>query len=211
MFPPVLIHLTANGEASGQLAPMLERAAVELEREAAAADHLVRGAAAAGADRDDGRDRAGAGAGGDAADRLDEPADSLIRVERLQNGRHAPTCTGSKHRVGPDLFPVPRERPGDVLAHERPTGRRRVRRARRRPLGRAARCRARPRGCATSARSRSGGSRCPRGGRRTRPRSTRRARRDRRRRARRARRSPARSASCANRFHGQASWQSSQP
>ena len=33
-FPPVLIHLTANGEASGQLAPMLERAAVELEREA---------------------------------------------------------------------------------------------------------------------------------------------------------------------------------
>jgi len=35
VFPPVLIHLTANGEASGQLAPMLERAAVELEREAA--------------------------------------------------------------------------------------------------------------------------------------------------------------------------------
>jgi general secretion pathway protein F len=34
VFPPVLIHLTANGEASGQLAPMLERAAVELEREA---------------------------------------------------------------------------------------------------------------------------------------------------------------------------------
>ena len=35
MFPPVLIHLTANGEASGQLAPMLQRAAEELEREAA--------------------------------------------------------------------------------------------------------------------------------------------------------------------------------
>jgi general secretion pathway protein F len=35
VFPPVLIHLTANGEASGQLAPMLERAASELEREAA--------------------------------------------------------------------------------------------------------------------------------------------------------------------------------
>ena len=35
VFPPVLVHLTANGEASGQLAPMLERAAVELEREAA--------------------------------------------------------------------------------------------------------------------------------------------------------------------------------
>jgi general secretion pathway protein F len=35
VFPPVLIHLTANGEASGQLAPMLERAAVELEHEAA--------------------------------------------------------------------------------------------------------------------------------------------------------------------------------
>jgi len=34
VFPPVLIHLTANGEASGQLAPMLERAAEELEREA---------------------------------------------------------------------------------------------------------------------------------------------------------------------------------
>ena len=29
-----VIHLTANGEASGQLAPMLERAAAELEREA---------------------------------------------------------------------------------------------------------------------------------------------------------------------------------
>ena len=35
VFPPVLVHLTANGEASGQLAPMLERAAAELEREAA--------------------------------------------------------------------------------------------------------------------------------------------------------------------------------
>ncbi len=34
VFPPVLIHLTANGEASGQLAPMLARAAAELEREA---------------------------------------------------------------------------------------------------------------------------------------------------------------------------------
>ena len=34
VFPPVLIHLTANGEASGELAPMLERAAGELEREA---------------------------------------------------------------------------------------------------------------------------------------------------------------------------------
>ena len=34
VFPPVLIHLTANGEASGQLASMLERAAAELEREA---------------------------------------------------------------------------------------------------------------------------------------------------------------------------------
>lgn len=33
-FPPVLIHLVANGEATGQLAPMLERAAGELEREA---------------------------------------------------------------------------------------------------------------------------------------------------------------------------------
>jgi general secretion pathway protein F len=34
VFPAVLIHLTANGEASGKLAPMLERAAAELEREA---------------------------------------------------------------------------------------------------------------------------------------------------------------------------------
>jgi len=33
-FPPVLIHLVGNGEQSGSLAPMLERAAAELEREA---------------------------------------------------------------------------------------------------------------------------------------------------------------------------------
>lgn len=33
-FPPVLIHLVANGEQTGQLAPMLERAAIELERDA---------------------------------------------------------------------------------------------------------------------------------------------------------------------------------
>lgn len=33
-FPPVLIHLIANGEQSGTLAPMLVRAAAELEREA---------------------------------------------------------------------------------------------------------------------------------------------------------------------------------
>jgi general secretion pathway protein F len=33
-FPPVLIHLIANGEQSGALAPMLVRAAAELEREA---------------------------------------------------------------------------------------------------------------------------------------------------------------------------------
>ena len=33
-FPPVLTHLIANGEQSGALAPMLERAAQELEREA---------------------------------------------------------------------------------------------------------------------------------------------------------------------------------
>ena len=33
-FPPVLVHLTASGEGSGTLAPMLERAAADLEREA---------------------------------------------------------------------------------------------------------------------------------------------------------------------------------
>jgi len=33
-FPPVLIHLIANGEQSGALAPILERAAAELERDA---------------------------------------------------------------------------------------------------------------------------------------------------------------------------------
>jgi general secretion pathway protein F len=34
VFPPVLVHLVAHGEQSGALAPMLERAAAELEREA---------------------------------------------------------------------------------------------------------------------------------------------------------------------------------
>ena len=34
VFAPVLVHLVANGEASGRLAAMLERAAAELEREA---------------------------------------------------------------------------------------------------------------------------------------------------------------------------------
>ena len=34
VFPPVLVHLTASGEQSGRLAPMLERAAAELERDA---------------------------------------------------------------------------------------------------------------------------------------------------------------------------------
>ncbi|MCL2872103.1 MAG: type II secretion system inner membrane protein GspF [Betaproteobacteria bacterium] len=34
VFPPILIHLVANGEATGKLAEMLERAAAELEREA---------------------------------------------------------------------------------------------------------------------------------------------------------------------------------
>jgi general secretion pathway protein F len=34
VFPPVLVHLVANGEQSGALAAMLERAAAELEREA---------------------------------------------------------------------------------------------------------------------------------------------------------------------------------
>ena len=39
VFPPVLIHLTANGEASGQLAPMLERAARRARARGRAADH----------------------------------------------------------------------------------------------------------------------------------------------------------------------------
>jgi general secretion pathway protein F len=34
LFPPVLVHLVANGEQTGRLAPMLERAAGELERDA---------------------------------------------------------------------------------------------------------------------------------------------------------------------------------
>jgi general secretion pathway protein F len=34
VFPPVLVHLAASGEATGQLAPMLERAATNLSREA---------------------------------------------------------------------------------------------------------------------------------------------------------------------------------
>ena len=34
LFPPVLVHLVASGESTGRLAPMLERAAGELERDA---------------------------------------------------------------------------------------------------------------------------------------------------------------------------------
>src|SRR5436190_9676035 len=34
VFPPVLVHLAASGEATGELAPMLERAAANLSREA---------------------------------------------------------------------------------------------------------------------------------------------------------------------------------
>src|ERR687888_603373 len=34
VFPPVLVHLAASGEATGELAPMLERAATNLSREA---------------------------------------------------------------------------------------------------------------------------------------------------------------------------------
>ncbi|HEY5896962.1 MAG TPA: type II secretion system inner membrane protein GspF [Burkholderiales bacterium] len=34
LFPPVLVHLAASGEATGKLAPMLERAATNLSREA---------------------------------------------------------------------------------------------------------------------------------------------------------------------------------
>src|SRR4029077_16900056 len=34
VFPPVLVHLAASGEATGELAAMLERAAANLSREA---------------------------------------------------------------------------------------------------------------------------------------------------------------------------------
>ena len=34
VFPPVLVHLAASGEATGELAPLLERAATNLSREA---------------------------------------------------------------------------------------------------------------------------------------------------------------------------------
>lgn len=33
VFPPILVHMTASGEASGRLEPMMERAADYLERE----------------------------------------------------------------------------------------------------------------------------------------------------------------------------------
>ena len=51
VFPPVLIHLTANGEASGQLAPMLRARRRRAGTRGRAPHQLVRGAAAAGADR----------------------------------------------------------------------------------------------------------------------------------------------------------------
>jgi len=40
-FPPVLVHLTASGEGSGALAPKLERAAADLEREAERRLHWI--------------------------------------------------------------------------------------------------------------------------------------------------------------------------
>ena len=69
VFPPVLIHLVANGEASGQLAPMLERAADELEREAERRLTWFAALLQPALIVVDGRDRAGPRAGGDAADR----------------------------------------------------------------------------------------------------------------------------------------------
>ena len=77
VFPPVLVHLVANGEQSGRLAPMLERAAGRARARRRAPSRVARRAAAAGADRRHGRDRAGARARRDAADRVDEPADPL--------------------------------------------------------------------------------------------------------------------------------------
>ena len=106
------------------------------------------------------------------------------------------------------------QRPVDVLANERA---RRLaarlqrgddRRDRRSPR---ARCRARRRDCAASARSRCGGSRCPRSRAGSRPRARPRGR------AARGASSAGRTSksaiglALANLFHGQTSWQSSQP
>ncbi len=78
VFPPVLIHLVANGEASGQLGADARPRGRRAGARGRATPHLGCRADPAGADRRDGRDRAGARAGGDAADRFDESVDPLV-------------------------------------------------------------------------------------------------------------------------------------
>ena len=106
---------------------------------------------------------------------------------------------------------VLRERPRHVLAHQR----RRVVAAgveRGDDLGRRrGHCRAPPRDCAASVDSRCAGSRCRGCSAEIRPRSRRTARRASRGPGRGARRNPPRAVGRANLFHGQTSWQSSQP
>ena len=106
------------------------------------------------------------------------------------------------------------QRPVDVLANERARlFAARLQRGDDRPSRRSprARCRARPRDCAASARSRCGGSRCPRSRAGSRPRARPRGR------AGCGASSAGRTSksaiglALANLFHGQTSWQSSQP
>ena len=90
VFPPVLVHLVANGEQTGRLAGDAGPRGGGARAHRGDAARLARGAAAARADRRHGRDRAGARARRDAADRVDEPADPMIaRLLRSPRSRRA--------------------------------------------------------------------------------------------------------------------------